>query len=63
MRYSTVIAEVLGETEEEPLFLPGNVRDDFIKEMIFDLLFDRQKSVFQIGNWGVGTSEKKENII
>ena len=54
---------MLGETEEEPLFLPGNVRDDFIKEMIFDLLFDRQKSVFQIGNWGVGTSEKKENII
>ena len=57
------MAEAPGQTEEEPLFLPGNIRDDFIKGMIFDLLFDRQKSIFQIGNWGMGTSEKKENII
>ena len=61
MRYKSVIAEVLGETEEEPLFLLENIREDFIKGMIFDLLFERQKRVFQIGNWGMGTSEKRKH--
>ena len=59
MRYKSVIAEVLGQTKEGPLFLLGNIREDFIKGMIFGLLFERQKRVFQIGNWGMGTSERK----
>lgn len=60
MRYNTVIAEVLGETKEEPLFLLGNIREDFIKGMIFDLLFERQKK--GLPDWELGDGHFRKKI-